>query len=537
MKQTIDCLVVGHHQMRFPTFVDSIRQLGEDSGAYRDICTSFYQHDGEAVSCADYFNQHHRRPDESEFTYDNIFSATIAYLCTFLNRRGLTSDYINAYREGRAALIQKLQTYRVRTVAVTTTYYVVALPITDIIETVRRYSPETKIIMGGPFVTTQHKIHDRESFQFTLEQIGADYYIVSSQGEQALVNVIRAIISGKSGAGIANCLYRNGAGFVANTLETESSELGKNMVDWSLFRADVGDQGRKMVMVRTAISCPFACSFCSFPVHAGAYKYLDPGQVKSELDEIERLGDVRSVTFIDDTFNVPIGRFREMLQMLEERRYKFKWNCNLRLQHCDEEIIAQMRKAGCEGVFLGIESGSDTILSNMNKKSRVEAYRRGIQQLRQHGIMSYASFIVGFPGETESTIRETIDLIETAQPDFFRAQLWYYDTTTPIHQQAAKYKLTNSQFEWSHSTMTSREAVWWIDHLHRRIEGSVWLPQNDFDFPSLFNLLSRGWSVDGIKAMLRSFNDKVRRALSSPAAPAHALDLDSQLLLSAALKF
>lgn len=536
MRETIDCLVIGHHQMHFPTFVDSIRQLGEDSGAFRDICTSFYEEDGEVVSCTDYFNRYHRSPDEPEFTYDNIFSATIAYLCTFLRRRGLTCDYINSYREGRAALIEKLQCHRVRTVAVTGTYYVVALPIADIIETVRRYSPETKIVLGGPFITTQHKIHDRESFLFTLEQIGADYYVVSSQGEQALVNIIRAVINGASAAGITNCIYRDGGKLVANALSPESSDLRENMVDWSLFENDVGSKGRRMVYVRTAISCPFACSFCSFPIHAGEYKYLDPSLVRQELDELERL-NVGSVTFIDDTFNVPPNRYRELLQLLKQRQYRFKWDCQLRLQQCDEETIGLMREAGCHGVFLGIESGSATILGNMNKKSRVEAYRRGIQQLRQYGIMSYASFIVGFPGETESTLRETIDLIETAQPDFFRAQLWYYDTTTPIHRQAARYKLTNSQFEWSHSTMTSREAAWWVDYLHGHIENSVWLPQNDFDYPSLFNLLNRGWSVERIKGMLRTFNAKVRRGVRSPAPPVHAASMDTQLLTSAALKF
>ncbi|QDE89538.1 hypothetical protein BHS06_11520 [Myxococcus xanthus] len=536
MKRTIDCLVIGHHQMHFPAFVESIRQLGEGSGAFRDICTSFYEEEGEVISCTDYFNRYHRSPDEPEFTYDNIFSATIAYLCTFLRRRGLNCDYLNSYREGRADLIEKLQTHRVRTVAVTTTYYVVALPLADIIETIRRYSPDTKIIVGGPFITTQYKIHDRESFLFTLEQLGADYYVVSSQGEQALANIVKSVIDGASAANIANCIYRDGDVFVTNEFVAESSDLRENMVDWSLFENDVGRQGRKMVNVRTAVSCPYACSFCSFPIHAGTYKYLDPSLVVRELDELERL-DVRSVTFVDDTFNVPLQRYRELLKMLKERRYRFKWDCNLRLQQIDEETIALMREAGCHGVFLGIESGSATILGNMNKKSRVEAYQRGIKVLRQNGIMSYASFIVGFPGETESTLRETIDLIETAQPDFFRAQLWYYDTSTPIHQQAAKYALTNSQFEWSHSTMTSREAQWWVDYLHRHIENSVWLPQNDFDYPSLFNLLSRGWSVERIKGMLRTFNSKVRAGLWSPAPPTRAANMDSELLASAELKF
>src|SRR5690606_32386931 len=100
----------------------------------------------------------------------------------------------------------------------------------------------------------------------------------------------------------------------------------------------------------------------------------------------------------------------------------------------------------------------------MNKMANVEDYKRGIALLKKYDIATYASFIIGFPGETEDTIKDTIDFIETAQPDFFRAQLWYYDTMTPIHKEAQKYGLFNSQFEWSHNTMNSGEAAEWVDH-------------------------------------------------------------------------
>jgi anaerobic magnesium-protoporphyrin IX monomethyl ester cyclase len=533
MTEEIDCLVIGHHQMDFPAYVRGITRMGEDSGAFADVKHSFYVEDGEIVSCRDHCNAHHLEPGEPALGHDDIFSATLAYLCTFLHRNGLTYDYVNSFREGRDALVRKLESRRVRAVAVTTTYYVVADPIVEVIATVRRHSPETKIILGGPFINTQFKIHDRESFLFMLERLGADFYVVSSQGERALVEIVRAIRARSPLAAVENCIYRVGDHYVVNPSSDESNDLGENLVDWSLFAGDVGGRGRKMVMVRTARSCAFACAFCSFPAHAGPFRYVDPRRVSYELDALEALGDVRSVTFIDDTFNIPVARFHAFLDMLEERRYRFGWNCNLRLQHVDEDAIARMRECGCEGVFLGIESGSQTILAHMNKRSRVEAYRRGIELLRRHGIMSYASFVVGFPGEAEGTIRETMDFIDAAQPDFFRAQLWYYDTMTPIHRDARRYGLVNSQFEWTHATMSAREAARWVDHLHREVQGSVWLPQNDFDYPSLFDLLSRGWSVDRVKDMLRGFNARVRRGFE----PQQPAELDAPLLAQASLRF
>jgi hypothetical protein len=196
-----------------------------------------------------------------------------------------------------------------------------------------------------------------------------------------------------------------------------------------------------------------------------------------------------------------------------------------------------MKHCGCEGVFLGIESGSDLILGNMNKQARVEAYRRGIELLRKYDIMTYVSFIVGFPGETEETIRETIDFIDTARPDFFRTQLWYYDTMTPIHRQAQEFGLRNSQFEWTHRTMNARQAADWVDYFHRNIEQSVWVPQTDFDVPGVFNLLSRGWSVERVKDMIQAFNAKVRAKLSSSQDSQQPMYVDPRMLREAEFHF
>jgi radical SAM superfamily enzyme YgiQ (UPF0313 family) len=91
-----------------------------------------------------------------------------------------------------------------------------------------------------------------------------------------------------------------------------------------------------------------------------------------------------------------------------------------------------MGKAGCEGVFLGVESGSDQMLERMNKTARRADYMKSIPLLRQAGISTYASLIVGFPGETLETVQETMSFVEEARPDFFRAQLWYCDPLTPI---------------------------------------------------------------------------------------------------------
>ncbi|TNJ42305.1 radical SAM protein [Phaeobacter sp. B1627] len=510
----IDCLIVGNNQMNFSEYVRTLRQMGEKAGAFRDVGLSFYEANGEILSCTDHFNRHYRS-DGAEFSYDNVLSATVTVMGSFLDQAGFSFDFINSFQEGREKLVSLLKEKRIRAVAITTTYYVFALPIMEIMDLIRTHAPQVKVIVGGPYINTQFKINGQEEFAFLMSQIGADYYVVNSQGEQALVDVLSALRDNKEPTDVPNCIAAAAAPTPGFRQTAEVHQLADHMTTWSLFRDAVGEDNRRMVMTRTAVSCPFSCSFCSFPAHAGTYRYLPPDLVIKELDHIEALGSVNSVTFIDDTFNVPIHRFEDILERLLRRNYSFRWNCNLRLQHVNENIISKLRQAGCEGVFLGLESGSDTILRNMNKKSRARSYLQGLKWLRQHEIMSYASFIIGFPGETDETVGETIAMIEEGQPDFFRAQLWYYDTMTPVHDSAEKYGLRNSQFEWTHNTMTSRQAADWIEHIHGNITKSVWLPQNDFDYPSLFNLLSRGWSIEQIKAFLRDFNSRVRRRLGN----------------------
>ncbi|NHZ36786.1 radical SAM protein [Massilia rubra] len=532
----IDCLVIGNNQMGFGDYVASVAAMGKSSGAYRDLRWSYYEDGAGIVSCRDYVNR--RQPaGRPDIGYDNILSATITYLATFLQRRGFSSAYINMFQEGKAELASLLRSGRVASVAITTTYYVSPLPLLEVVQFVRSVNPDVCIVVGGPFVDTQHKILSASSLRYLLAQIGANVYIVSSQGESTLVRVLRALRGAADFDSIPNLVFRKGESYVSTPLIQENNPLEDNLVDWSLFAPPADGKQRYMVMSRTARSCPFACSFCSFPQHAGAYKYLQPADVWRELDAIEALGGINSVTFIDDTFNVPPSRFEEILQGIKERHYSFKWNCNFRCQYATSGMTALMKEAGCEGVFLGLESGSNPVLLNMNKRVTAEQYLTGIAHLRDAGILTYASFIVGFPGETDDTVKETMRFIETAKPDFFRAQLWYYDMTTPIHRDAAKYDLKNSQFEWSHRTMNAKKAADWVDRLHNDVLASTWLPQNDFDFPSLFCLLSQGWELKDIKKIVGDFNRRVQDDVALPGASSGMAYADPRLLADAMFGF
>jgi radical SAM PhpK family P-methyltransferase len=363
------------------------------------------------------------------------------------------------------------------------------------------------IIIGGPFVHNQAEMLDRDTLLSVFDYIGSDVYVISPEGELALVNVLSALRDGSPLSAVPNIAYRENGGFVMTGAEAESSSLPENMEDFRLFPPEAFGE---FVNLRTAKSCPFTCSFCGFPQRAGKYTYLDLEHVEALLDSIRELGTVSTLTFIDDTFNVPKPRFKEILRLMIRKGYGFRWNSYLRSDHADEECIGLMKESGCEGVFLGIESGSDRMLKRMNKTSRRADYMRIIPQLRQAGIITHGNLIVGFPGETAETVEESRELIEAAQPDFYRAQLWYCDPTTPVWHDRQPLGIQGSAFNWKHDTMDWRTACELVDRLFLEVKNSIWLPQYGFEIWSLFYLQRKGLSLQQIKSFLRCFNAAVQ---------------------------
>jgi anaerobic magnesium-protoporphyrin IX monomethyl ester cyclase len=512
----MDCLIIGFYDSDFPEYVEMVKSMGETSGAYRDLNLAFINFDGKPHRSMDMLNRFYfedKGAPARPFNNADFLWPVVTYLGTYLTKKGYSFDYVNLPHLEKDKLRDKLSGDDILTIAITTTLYVSAHPILELIALIRQYNTTAKIIVGGPFISNQPKLGDFIALQRLFKYIGADIYVISQEGEAALVNILSALKNKASLDGVENIAYRQGERYVTTSTSIESNTLEENMVDYSLFpAAEIGE----FVTLRTAKSCPFSCSFCGFPQRAGKYKYLSVELVEKELNAIREIGGVTTLTFIDDTFNVPKERFREMLRMMIRNQYGFKWNSFYRSDHGDEQTIELMGRAGCEGVFLGIESGSDEMLARMNKTSRRKNYLQAIPLLREAGISTHANVIVGFPGETHDTYQETVDLIEAARPDFYRAQLWYADPVTPIWNQRDEYGVKGSSFNWSHNTMDYQTACALVDRLFLAVEGSVWLPQNGFEQWSTFYLQRRGMALDQIKTFLKCFNAAIKEKLLDP---------------------
>ena len=501
----LDCVVIGYNEVPFERYEGLLRRYGEDSEAYRDLKLSFVELHGRKLLYAELMNDMSRLARQPEngaepFKSGDIPSLAAAYLTNFLDRRGLRAEYINLFQDEKERLARMLDG-KPLCVAITTTFYVLNLPVTDMVEFIRRHDEEVKIVVGGPLIANHARNYEGEELEAALRDIGADIYIVEGQGELTLARVVERLRNGDRLDQIPNLLYFEDGRLRGTGHEPESNSLEENFIDWS--RLAPGTDLGPTLQTRTARSCAFKCAFCNYPTRAGSLTLASLDTLEQELDSMRSRGNVENVVFIDDTFNVPLPRFKDICRLMIRKGYGFNWFSYFRCSNSDEEAIDLMAESGCKGVFLGIESGSPTILKNMSKAAAAEQYRRGIGQLRKAGILTFGSFITGFPGETEETVRETMDFIRDTKLDYYRTQLWYCEQGTPIVQQRDKYGIEGDGFVWKHSTMDSMEAMDWIERTFLSIEDSVWLPQWSFDFWIIPYLMGKGVDLSDFREFMR----------------------------------
>ena len=103
--------------------------------------------------------------------------------------------------------------------------------------------------------------------------------------------------------------------------------------------------------------------------------------------------------------------------MYKRQGIDLPWDCQTRVDQVSRELFAKMRKAGCQQVFFGVESGCQKILDAVNKRTSIEQNREAIKMAKDAGLFVTVSVIIGYPGETRKTLKQTLDFIRKAKPD------------------------------------------------------------------------------------------------------------------------
>lgn len=196
--------------------------------------------------------------------------------------------------------------------------------------------------------------------------------------------------------------------------------------------------------------CPFQCTFCSTPrkfsaIYGKRVRYHSIDWIIEEMRLLEARG-VREVIFVDDTFNLDRQRVNLFCDYKIASNIRMTWSCNFEANILDFEMMKRMKSAGCWSIMIGGESGSDRMLSFIQKGVTANQLLTAGNYAYRAGLISRVSFIIGLPTETTDSIRETLDLVKKSDFHFPYFQLYVPLPGTDMYDNLSAYgQVVNSE--------------------------------------------------------------------------------------------
>ena len=283
----------------------------------------------------------------------------------------------------------------------------------DGLHRIKEANPPAKVVVGGPHVTL---LHDQ------CRDHGWDHIVVGD-GEHA--------------AARAFC----GGDFVVHAESRPLDEYpipDRTLVDIKSYRFRLHDRPATTVM--SSRGCPFECGFC-----CKNHNLVRLNSAERMIEEVGMLHDrfgYDAIAFPEDIFILNKRRTQEVCKFL--RRKGIIWRCLVRADliiRYGRDFVDMMVDSGCVGVGLGIESGSNTILKNVNKRETAEQMREAVALLKCRGLFTKGFFIVGLPGENEQTLAETESFLQEAQLDDIDCKIFHPYPASPIYDHPEKYDI------------------------------------------------------------------------------------------------
>jgi len=292
----------------------------------------------------------------------------------------------------------------------------------------------TKIILGGPEVR-QHAA--------PLLQVGADVIIIG-EGEESMLEVIAAFDHKQDDlSSIKGIQWKRTSGAIVINAEREllkdinqlpfpnrkKVDLQKYFDTWKKAH------GESSISISTMRGCPYTCKWCSRAVYGLSYRRRSPELVADEIEDVQRQYTFDSIWFVDDVFTVNPKWMKEFAAVIAQRRIKISYEIISRADRLSEEILDLLAQSGCFRIWIGAESGSQKIIDAMDRRVDVMQVRKMIQLTRKKGMQAGTFIMLGYPGETEEDIQETVTHLIEANPHHFTITLAYPIRGTELYNE------------------------------------------------------------------------------------------------------
>ncbi|MDP2905760.1 MAG: radical SAM protein [Candidatus Omnitrophota bacterium] len=297
----------------------------------------------------------------------------------------------------------------------------------------KAWNKDVVIVFGGP-----HATHDHRNL---LENYGADF-VVFGEGEFIFRDLAMALLKRAPLDNVKGIAYRDGADIKVNPGDLYIKDLdslpypARHLTDFNKYLGHFTHDLSCAAQVMTSRGCPYSCAFCS---SGSTFSKWRGRRAQSVVEEIEfvlgRYPAVRSISFMDDNFTLDKARVEEICRLLIKKGLnRYHWDCLSRCAGQDAKLLGLMKEAGCARIQYGVESASPAVLENINKAQDLAQVRNAVKLTKNAGIEAYAFFMVGNPGETEGTIRESVRFALELKPTYAN---WFVTQVYPGTKLAA----------------------------------------------------------------------------------------------------
>lgn len=248
----------------------------------------------------------------------------------------------------------------------------------------------------------------------TMKRFPSLDYIILGEAEETLRELIGALENKTDLAAVRGLVWRRDGAVVINEKRPLIKDLDSLPIPLHellpIKKHKLPFIGSDYTFVMTDRGCPYGCTFCRSPIAWNRmFRSRSAKSILEELRYLKSLG-IKNFAIHSDVFTLNKERDIELCKAMIDEKLDMRWICNSRADTVDEELLTWMKKAGCFMIAYGFESGSQKVLDLAKKGITIAQIRKSAEITRKAGIKVWGYFMIGLPGETPATVRETIDL-------------------------------------------------------------------------------------------------------------------------------
>jgi len=246
---------------------------------------------------------------------------------------------------------------------------------------------------------------------------------VIGEGEYTMLDIIRFFEGNKKIDDVQGIAHRRDEKVVLNSPRPFNKNLDDlpypayHLVDMEQYlnpkRIEYRSFQNRALSMITSRGCPFNCSFCSVHLHMGkTFRAHSVDYVVGHIEHLVNKYQVKTIYFEDDNLTFDIKRFETICDKILEKDIKFQWETpnGVRADYLTLDLLKKMKKTGCQSVFVGVESGDQYVLDKIiGKNLRLKNVIKFAEKCKKIGLKTGAFYIIGFPGETKETMRNTVE--------------------------------------------------------------------------------------------------------------------------------